>query len=339
MCITHDGLEHLHGSWTELRKPEDGPVARSSHDTTFVDGKLYVFGGEHEARVAIDSEVWVFTKSTNTWETLKTSGTEPEPRVAHAQGIIDGCLYITGGRQGVTLGEKDMNDLFKLDLASGEWTELKPAGEVYSPRSFHQACTAGGKLYVFGGCPGHDRAKDLYEYDPSSNMWSKLPEADMRGRGGAGFTADSSGSNLFVLAGFAGEEANDCYKYDIAARTWSTIPSDTLRPRSVFGVSTLGSKIVIFGGEVDPSAYGHSGAGDFANDLVVLDTETLAFSEVVVEGAAPLGRGWTRIAGDSEGSFLLFGGLAGDDANPMRLEDMWACNLTLTNHITEGEQL
>ena len=43
--------------------------------------------------------VWAFEKQTNTWDVLSTTGTIPEPRVAHAQAVIDGSLYITGGRQ------------------------------------------------------------------------------------------------------------------------------------------------------------------------------------------------------------------------------------------------
>jgi hypothetical protein len=92
----------------------------------------------------------------------------------------------------------------------------------------------------------------------------------------------------------------------------------------------MGDDIIIFGGEVDPSAQGHSGAGGFAADVMKLDTKTLEFSTVpLAEGSvAPMPRGWTRIAADSENSFLLFGGLAGDDSNPERLDDMWACTLT-----------
>ena len=122
------------------------------------------------------------------------------------------------------------------------------------------------------------------------------------------------------------QEANDCYKFDLGSSTWSTVPSDSLRPRSVFGICTLGNKVVIFGGEVDPSAAGHSGAGDFENDVVCLESETGEWSTLAASGA-PLARGWTRIAANGDNSFLLFGGLAGNDENPTRLDDMWQFSL------------
>ena len=78
-----------------------------------------------------------------------------------------------------------------------------------------------------------------------------------------------------MIAGFAGEETNDVHRFDLGTNNWSVVPSKSLRPRSVFGLDSFGSKIVLFGGEIDPSVAGHSGAGDFACDLVALDTESL----------------------------------------------------------------
>ena len=180
-----------------------------------------------------------------------------------------------------------------------------------------------GKLHVFGGCAGTERLADLHTFDLSSEIWTRQPDnTAIRGRGGAGFEADSSGSSLFVIGGFAGEETNDVYKFDLNSSEWSTVPSASLRPRSVFPLCTLGDKIVLFGGEVDPSAAGHSGAGGFTNDLVALDTKTLAWSAVQTQ-VTPHERGWTRMAATSHKTCVMFGGLAGDDENPIRLDDTW----------------
>jgi len=320
--------------WENLKLEGEAPVGRSSHGASVFDGKFVLWGGEHVAREYIDSEVWTFADGK--WAKIPAANAAPEPRVAHAQAVIGNKLYISGGRQGIQLGEDDLNDLHSFDLTTGEWTTLTPAGEPYSSRSFHQGCAAQGKFYIFGGCPGNTRAADLHEYDPAVNRWTRLPDpiqADggaVRGRGGAGFTADISEKYLYVIAGFAGEETNDCYRYDITAASWTQIPGGALRPRSVFGLTPLKNNIIIFGGEVDPSAAGHSGAGDFAGDLFCLNTDDLTFSPVEAVGGDSdrLPRGWTRIVADRESSFLLFGGLAGNDENPIRLDDMWRCTLT-----------
>jgi len=121
---------------------------------------------------------------------------------------------------------------------------------------------------------------------------------------------------------------NDVYKFNLETNSWSTVPSENLRPRSVFGVCTLGTKIVLFGGEVTPSDAGHAGAGNFENDVVALDTDSLEWSSIPSESdLKPPQRGWHRITATGEKSFLLFGGLCGNDENPVRLDDTWECKL------------
>jgi N-acetylneuraminic acid mutarotase len=48
--------------------------------------------------------------------------------------------------------------------------------------------TAGGYLYVFGGCGAEGRMKDLHKFDPKTSKWTKLASFDkIKGRGGAVF--------------------------------------------------------------------------------------------------------------------------------------------------------
>ena len=105
----------------------------------------------------------------------------------------------------------------------------------------------------------------------------------------------------------------------------------------------------LFGGEVDPSARGHEGAGGFANDVVLLDRRTGALLQTITQanhnnskedtttttGSSvpwPAPRGWadcsavpsSSAAGSTGGNvLLLFGGLTGDDEHPVRLQDLW----------------
>jgi len=313
-------------TWEQVTCAES-PKERSSHGLTYNpdDGSVYCWGGEHVARTAIDSVAWRFKDGA--WTALEATGAVPEPRIAHGQAIVGGALYVWGGRQGVTVGDGNLDDFHKLDLTTLEWSPITAEGGP-CPRSFQQMCSTPGKIHVFGGCPDEGRLSDLHTFDIESSTWTKQPDQGMRGRGGAGFESNTSGTALFVIAGFAGEETQDVYKFDLASSTWSTVPSDTLRPRSVFPLCTVGNKIVIFGGEVDPSAAGHSGAGDFANDTLMLDTETLEWSAVET-AVCPPERGWTRMTATGENTFVLFGGLAGNDENPLRMNDTWVGTLEL----------
>ena len=101
-------------------------------------------------------------------------------------------------------------------------------------------------------------------------------------------------------------------------------------------VDERGSFIVLFGGEVDPSERGHEGAGGFANDIVMINEDTLEV-EHMTEGAScgfPLARGWSDCdTSENEGrqTIMIFGGLSGTDQNPMRLNDLWICTIAVTN--------
>jgi len=310
-------------SWEEM-KPSESPLTRSSHGVSYnlADSSVYVWGGENIARHSIDSELWKFSGE---WTQVVTTGTKPSSRVAHAQIIQNNVLWVWGGRQGEEMGDGDLDDLFRIDLSTLVWEHLTAKGDLPVKRSFHQMSQTPGKLHLFGGCSGPDRLAELHTLDLETLEWSLQPKNEgMKGVGGAGFV--SHGENLFVVAGFDGDECNDCYKFNITTKTWTKIPSDNLRPRSVFGICTVGNHIIVLGGELEQSNVGHLGAGDFGDDLVTLNVETLQFGELE-QNLRPVGRGWTRLTESGNNSFVLFGGLAGNDEKPERLNDTWRCNL------------
>ena len=197
----------------------------------------------------------------------------------------------------------------------------------------------GDALYVFGGCGASGRLNDLHKFDLKEKTWHNLGTSLLRGRGGPNLLSLSSGGKLAVVAGFAGEETNDGHVYDLTTSSWhETVMSlDDLRPRSVCIAASFPSVgvSVVFGGEVDPSQRGHEGAGGFANDVVLLDEVTGSLIETVppAEGSHwPGPRGWSDGAsaddGTGKGHLYVFGGLAGDDKNPVRLDDLWRLDLS-----------
>lgn len=310
-------------TWEEI-KPSQSPLSRSSHGVSYnpTDNSVYVWGGENIARHSIDSELWKFDGE---WTQVVTTGTKPSPRVAHAQIIQNNVLWVWGGRQGEEMGDGDLDDLYRINLSTLVWEHLTAKGDLPVKRSFHQMSHTPGKLHLFGGCSGPARLAELHTLDLETLEWSQQPKNEgMKGVGGAGFV--SHGENLFVIAGFDGDETNDCYKFNITTKTWTKIPSDNLRPRSVFGICTVGNHLIVLGGELEQSNVGHLGAGDFGDDLVTLNVETLQFGELE-QNLRPVGRGWTRLTEAGSDSFVLFGGLAGNDEKPVRLNDTWRCNL------------
>jgi len=340
------------------------PCSRSSHGLSIVQNgsRLILYGGEHIARTPINDSsqsTWAADLQTDQswkWRTINTTNSnqkEPEPRVAHAQAVYqDSIIYTFGGRAGITMQEQAMNDLWKLDCSgrpgTEQWSRVEPnlngGDDIPSARSFHKMVCCGDYLYVFGGCSAHHgRCADIHKYDILNNTWHDLGTAPLlKGRGGPNFLPFASESKLGVVAGFVGEESNDGQFFFMDTQTWDdgdlNQQLEGLRPRSVsisasfpsVGVST------IFGGEVDPSDKGHEGAGAFENDLVLLEESSgkylgsTTFADTC-EGEWPEARGWSDGAaiddGHGNGQLYIFGGLSGDDTNPIRLDDLWRLDI------------
>lgn len=336
-------MKNIEFEWKKITSTgghDSKPIPRSSHDVSVYKNQLLVFGGENVARVPINSVIHSLDLTNFEWSILSPKNTfVPSPRVAHCQCIVGDRLYIFGGREGITMQEKPLNDLFYFDLISRNWVQVDAKSSPPSKRSFHKMVTDGKRfIYVFGGCGEEGRLSDLHSFDTLEETWTKLPLCEeIKGRGGACLGINNQ--NILVTCGFSGHENNDVYIYCIEKREWKVVSkSDSnIRPRSVCATASVKNKLVIFGGEVDPSQKGHEGAGGFANDLVVLSLDSgvvIPSSVVSIDPPSGVGsssdmtpctRGWTSMAVKSgdEDLVYLFGGLSGDDSMPIRLDDLW----------------
>lgn len=348
-----------------LPDPQHGmPRPRSSHGVSMLlaSDSLILYGGENIARTPIEVEVascWVCKGVSSTqpfWNKIDCHATGnpknfPPSRIAHAQAVYnDKHIYIFGGRAGITMKEQAMNDLWMLDTETFTWTEVDVSSEAHSvpeARSFHRMVCLGTSLYVFGGCGATSgRLNDLHKFDIINRTWHTLgASAHLRGRGGPNLIKLQAGKQLAVVAGFAGEETADGHVFDVAPETWAetslTAQLEGLRPRSVCVSASFPSLCVavIFGGEVDPSEKGHEGAGGFANDVIILNESSGKFLDSIPDrsnGADlpswPEARGWSDAAATTDalsgvGHMFVFGGLAGDDTNPKRLNDFWRLDI------------
>lgn len=343
-------------TWTRLDtsfQPSKGgksPLARSSHGVSLVTSdKLFVYGGEHVARTPLEETKengkqcygWFGDLSAKTWKDLE--GEAPPPRIAHAQTVHHATqtVYIFGGRQGIKMEEKALNDLWVWDGQTESWTEIVASGDIPEARSFHAMICVGDCLYMFGGCgQTSGRMNDLYEFNIKTKTWKRLGASSLlKGRGGPNLIALEGGKKLAVVAGFSGQETKDGHVFDLASQTWDSELMkglDSLRPRSVCISASFPSVgvAVVFGGEVDPSERGHEGAGGFTNDLVLLGGTSGALIETI-----PAGEGWPGPRGWADGGFFdddsnqtgylyVFGGLAGDDKAPLRLSDLWQLKIS-----------
>ena len=123
---------------TRLHTESPVPVARSSHGISVAGDAAYLFGGENVARTPIDSTLYRLDLAAPgaAWAAVECDGDVPPPRVAHTQAVVpqaDGSvhLYIFGGRVGITMDEKPLNDLYRAVLSPngkvGTWEVCCPA--------------------------------------------------------------------------------------------------------------------------------------------------------------------------------------------------------------------
>ena len=349
----------------DLRHPIGKPSGRSSHGVSWIQStsRLVIHGGERIPRTPLEDHdaTWVCDfagdddrPERGRWRAITGGGGTGSPpvRLGHAQASHAGSssVYVFGGRSGIGMREEARNDMWKLDCSgppgSETWSEVTPEGDgpVPEARSFHRMVCLDDSLYVFGGCGTESgRLSDLHRFDIPGRTWHDLGSSHhLRGRGGAALLPLDAGNALGVVAGFAGEETNDGHVFRLGTGRWAeeslTDSLRDLRPRSVCvgGSFPAAGVSVVFGGEVEPSAMDHEGAGGFENDIVLLEEATGKHLETVPQPqphgngdedpGVPEPRGWSdgAVALDERGgSLFVFGGLTGDDAAPKRLDDLW----------------
>ena len=164
-------------TWQQMKASGD-IGRRSSHGCSVYDNSLFVLGGEKVARTPVDSVIWKLSLSSDeaTWSQVATkTEAAPSPRIAHAQCVSNGCMFVFGGRQGVTMEESPLQDLWSFSFDTSTWTLIQSketeASTPPTPRSFHRMISVGSNtLYVFGGCGAAGRLNDLYSYDIEKNV-------------------------------------------------------------------------------------------------------------------------------------------------------------------------
>jgi N-acetylneuraminic acid mutarotase len=175
------------------------PGKRGSAIAAAVDGKIYVIGGATAmegakepfftafgpARVLGTNQV--YDPATNTWETRNPMSV---PRNHAFSGVVNGKIYVIGGRTGhaFILSATNTDVVEEYNPASDMWS--MPKERMPTARSGGASGTDGRFIYVAGGevttteLVGAFRAVEAY--DPVTNAWMTLPSMPMPRHGVAG---------------------------------------------------------------------------------------------------------------------------------------------------------
>jgi N-acetylneuraminic acid mutarotase len=188
------------------------PTPRGSANAVVVDGKIYVIGGaglhpgskETAAHPARPHRAFgvneVYDPATNTWETKSTM---PTARNHAAAGVVNGKIYVIGGRIGAAFITRASNvDIVEeYDPKTDQWGALKspmPGG----PRSASGWGTHNGIIYVVGGESRTGEANTTFRrveaYDAAKNTWTTLPSMAFHRHG---LAADVLNGRLHAVSG------------------------------------------------------------------------------------------------------------------------------------------
>jgi len=129
-------------------------------------GKIYLAGGQRNG----DPVPWfdVYDPQADAWQRLPDM---PRARHHHFAGVVDGKLYVIGGRPG-NFGDNDV-----YDFATGEWTTgLAPLPTL---RSGGATAVVGGRILTIGGEGRVDDVPQVFDtveaYVTGMDRWRTLP--------------------------------------------------------------------------------------------------------------------------------------------------------------------
>ena len=238
-------------TWTKLAGPSGGPSKRGNHGAVVAQDALFVFGGNDSPNGAVFSplnDTWRLDLGTLQWSRFETTN-KPPARLYPAVATDGDRMYVYGGGdENALFGTGFFPDLWALDLATGEWTELNDgsgnapvdrfwAGLEHDPN--------GNRLVLFGG---HDsgnlgNTNQVWAFDLTTEQWSSILEGDTYNspaNGQCDFPADfttvddasperrnagvvTRGDDALIIFGGKTDcgNANDVWALDLATDTWT----------------------------------------------------------------------------------------------------------------------
>ena len=187
------------------------PTARLAAVAVSAGGKIYVMGGAGNYRARDGQSLEpnqphrvfdineVYDPATNTWAAKQIL---PTPRNAMFAGVVNGKIYLIGGRVGTAFATTgSVTDIVEeYDPATDKWGSLKD--RMPTPRDEGVVGVYNNRIYVAGGesitALNNSVSRAFEAYDPTSNSWQSLGNMPLARYGLAGGVI---GNRLHIVGG------------------------------------------------------------------------------------------------------------------------------------------
>jgi N-acetylneuraminic acid mutarotase len=200
------------GTWTTGAAM---PAVRAFMASGYYNGKIYLVGGYTDGQVtSSQAQVWEYDPVANTFDTTRAPMIQPLGGAASA--VVNGHLYVIGGRDGVIVARDQVYD---YNISANTWTSGAP---MPVGSNVPGDAVIDGKIWVFGGgnpfrtlsnpARPSRKATDAPSttsitqiYDPATNSWSTGPSLNQA----RSFPAGTNVGNYAVaVGGYTGTTTN-----------------------------------------------------------------------------------------------------------------------------------
>lgn len=277
---------------------QPGPRSNFSIVQSPLSDDVLVFGGQYfdgqTQFVYGDLLRWNFAR--NEWRQVEAS-LSPSPRSCHQAVVHKHHMYVFGGEYSTIKQFHHFRDLWRFDLKTNTWTEIKASGPSPSPRSGHRMIVWKHYIVIFGGF--HDTFRDckyfndLYLFNISEEKWESIDLSNISvpsPRSGCGFFIHPTNDLAFVHGGYvrdkkvSGTELTDMWQLSLRLQpgtavpvkgVWERISRKGTPPsrRSGASFAVHKSRALVFGGVFDKDTQGLTMDSEFFNELYAFDMD------------------------------------------------------------------
>ncbi|KAM4565038.1 kelch-like protein 33 [Fundulus diaphanus] len=163
------------------------------------------------------------------------------PRFSHEVAVLDGHLYIFGGK--TYYGKGDIfNLVYRYDPLQNSWECLC---EMQEKRSSFSVVVLDGQIYAVGGYCEFDHMDSVECYCPSTNSWSFTKPLDVRL---GGHIAKVLKGQIFISGGQNTDQLCLASMFLYHPETGSTYLASMNKPRAHHSMESLGEHLYVAGG-------------------------------------------------------------------------------------------